>query len=243
MPIVRTEALVVKTVRFRETSLIARLLTRDHGVVPVIAKGARRPRSRLAAVGEIFQRLDVTYYAKEGREIQTLSAVERLDSPDPTAGSLERMEAAGRWLRFLRAVVPDGAPARPIYELATIGLDRLGRTPIAALGRWETYHRLRVATALGHGPVVAACAVCGREVPDGGRLAFSIEDGGVVCGACGGGRPAAERIDADAYARLTLYDHPDWGLLASADGDAPAEVGIRRLLDRFVGFHVGVGLE
>ena len=47
--IVRTEAFVLKAVRFGETSMIYRLFTRDRGVVPVMAKGARRPKSRFGA--------------------------------------------------------------------------------------------------------------------------------------------------------------------------------------------------
>ena len=70
--IVRTEAFVLKAVRFGETSMIYRLFTRDRGVVPVMAKGARRPKSRFGASLGTFHRLLVTYYQKEGREVQTL---------------------------------------------------------------------------------------------------------------------------------------------------------------------------
>ena len=96
MAIVRTEAFVLKAVRFGETSMIYRLFTRDRGVVPVIAKGARRPKSRFGAALGTFQRLLVTYYQKEGREVQTLSGVDLLAAHRGIAASLPRLEAAGR---------------------------------------------------------------------------------------------------------------------------------------------------
>jgi len=130
MSIVRTEAFVLKAFRFGETSMIYRLLTRDRGVVPVIAKGARSPRSRLGAAVDPFRRLDVTYYDKPGREIQTLVDVELLAGHPGVTASLERLEAAGAWFRFLRRAIPEGMPAGAIYALAASALARLEVTPI-----------------------------------------------------------------------------------------------------------------
>ncbi|MGH7550778.1 MAG: DNA repair protein RecO, partial [Gemmatimonadota bacterium] len=122
MSIVRTEAFVLKAVRFGETSMIYRLFTRDRGVVPVMAKGVRRPKSRFGATVGTFQRLLVTYYSREGREVQTLSGVDLLEAHRGIATSLARLEAAGRWFRFLQAVLPDGAPLEPLYALTVEGL-------------------------------------------------------------------------------------------------------------------------
>ena len=46
MPPITTPAIVLTTIRYGETSKIARLATRDLGVQSAIAKGASRPRSR-----------------------------------------------------------------------------------------------------------------------------------------------------------------------------------------------------
>ena len=43
-------AFVIHTRAFRETSLIADLFTRNHGKLSVIAKGARRPKSKLKVI-------------------------------------------------------------------------------------------------------------------------------------------------------------------------------------------------
>src|SRR5919106_6628239 len=95
MAIVHTEAFVLKAFRYGETSMIYRLLTRDRGVVPVIARGARSPRSRLGAAVNAFRRLDVTYYDKPGREIQTLSQAEVVAEHREITSSLEKLDVAG----------------------------------------------------------------------------------------------------------------------------------------------------
>jgi DNA repair protein RecO (recombination protein O) len=237
MAIVRTEAFVLKAFRFGETSMIYRLLTRDRGVVPVIARGARSPRSRLGAAVHAFRRLDVTYYDKPGREIQTLSQAEVMSEHREIAGSLEKLEAAGRWFRFLRSILPDGAPAEPLYELAVTALDRLGRVTPSRLSRWETFHRAAAAGLLGLTPRLDACPACGRPLPEGGAPAFSVEEGGVACLACA---PRARPLSAKEYALLALYHHPDWTLVEDLGEPDADERRIQELVHSFVAYHADV---
>jgi DNA repair protein RecO (recombination protein O) len=240
MSIVRTEAFVLKAFRFGETSMIYRLLTRGRGVVPVIAKGARRPRSRLGAAVDPFRRLDVTYYDRPGREIQTLSQAEVLADYPRVTGSLERLEAAGQWFRFLRALLPDGAPAEPIFALAVEALERLERLPVERLARWQAYHRSAAAARLGLAAQLDACMGCGRELPDGGPLRLSIEEGGLACGSCAAPGRSWSDLTADEYAILALYHHPDWSLLAELDAREAVERRVQDLVLRFVAWHADV---
>lgn len=239
--IVRTEAFVLQSVRFGETSLICRLLTRERGVVPVIAKGARRPKSRLGAALSPFRRLSVTYYEKPGRELQTLTQAELVEGHPAVAASLERLEAAGAWFRFLRVVVPEGMPAETLFILAAAALARLEATPLERIDRWETWHRARAAEVLGLGPALDGCAACGVELPDGGPLAFALEDGGAVCARCAPARPGSTPLPPEWYALLQLYHQPDFALLATLEDGGETEAGVRRLVRRFVAYHADTG--
>lgn len=49
-----TPALVVGALRYGDTSRIVRLVTRDHGLVSAIAKGALRPKSRFGAALQLL---------------------------------------------------------------------------------------------------------------------------------------------------------------------------------------------
>ncbi len=240
MAIVHTEAFVLRAHRYGETSVIARLLTRDRGVVGVIAKGARRPRSRVGAALGPFRRLGVTYYDKPGRDLQTLVDVDLLAEHAGIAGSLERLDAAGVWFRFLRTAVPEGVPAGALYGLAAVALARLEATPGARIQRWEAYHRAAVARLLGLAPRLDSCAGCGRELPDGGPLYFSVEEGGALCGECGARRPGASSLESATYGLLQLYHHPDYGLVAVLEEGLAAESAAQELVRRFVAWHADV---
>jgi DNA repair protein RecO (recombination protein O) len=65
---------VLQTTAWRETSLIARVLTRDYGVIPMVAKGAKRPYSGLRAVLMPFQPLTVSWSG--AAEVKTLTHAE-----------------------------------------------------------------------------------------------------------------------------------------------------------------------
>ncbi|MEZ5651929.1 MAG: DNA repair protein RecO [Burkholderiaceae bacterium] len=75
-------AFLLHSVPYGETSLVLELLTRDHGRVAALAKGAKRPRSSLRAVLLQFQPLSVAFTGRA--ELRTLTAAEwsgGLESP------------------------------------------------------------------------------------------------------------------------------------------------------------------
>ncbi len=68
---------ILHTYPFKETSLIAELFSKNHGRIPVVAKGARRPRSSLRGMLQSFQLLQATWSGRG--EIKTLHNIEWCD--------------------------------------------------------------------------------------------------------------------------------------------------------------------
>jgi len=69
-------AFVLHTTPWRETSLVVDLLTRDHGRIACVAKGAKRPKSALRSVLLAFQPLHVGWAGRQ--ELRTLTSAEWL---------------------------------------------------------------------------------------------------------------------------------------------------------------------
>lgn len=237
MALIRTEAFVVKTLRFGETSLICRLLTRDCGVVPVIAKGVRRPKSRFGARLDPFHRLQVTYYDKPTRDLQTLAQAELIEEHPGILRSLERMEAAGTWFRFLRAALPERAAAEPLYDLAVDALRRLEWLRPGETRRWETWHRAAAAEVLGVAPRLESCALCDRDLPDPRGMGLALEEGGLVCADCRAGR-GGDPVGGPEYALAALYHHPDWSLVAGLGPPGDREARVQAMVHRFIDWHL-----
>lgn len=57
-------AFVLHSYPFRETSLVVEVFSRDFGRIPLVAKGARRPRSSLRGILQAFQPLEISWSGK-----------------------------------------------------------------------------------------------------------------------------------------------------------------------------------
>ncbi|MFH2139444.1 MAG: DNA repair protein RecO [Pseudomonadota bacterium] len=67
-------AFVLHSYPFRETSLIVEVFSRNHGRVPLVARGARRPRSAVRGLLMGFQPLALSWFGKH--ELRTLHSAE-----------------------------------------------------------------------------------------------------------------------------------------------------------------------
>ncbi|WP_186155044.1 DNA repair protein RecO [Burkholderia gladioli] len=75
---------VLHSYPYRETSLIIDVLTRDHGRVALVAKGAKRPHSALRGVLQTFQPLSLSWSGKS--EMRTLTGAEWVGGMLPLGG-------------------------------------------------------------------------------------------------------------------------------------------------------------
>ena len=149
--IVRTDAIVLRSFDYGETSQIVTLLTRQHGVLGVMAKGARRTSSRFGSTLQPTSYIQAVYYYRAGRGLQTLTETSHLARFSHLRSNLERitlglraievarlaldegdahplaLEALARTLTFLDASEDNAGNALPWFQLRMAGL--LGFTP------------------------------------------------------------------------------------------------------------------
>jgi len=190
----KTEAIVLRSIRYGEADRILHLYTAERGRVNAIAKGSRKPRSRFGGRLEPFFRLDLLLHEGRGDLLtvtgaSTVCGYPNLRASGPAIGSAAR--ACEAVLRLLDSVEPN----RPAFNLLCRYLDLLdagaaadaegagaaaGAGPSAA----GLAFRLKLALASGFAPELASCARCGEAE---GISGFSGAAGGVVCAACEGG--------------------------------------------------------
>ncbi|SIT47560.1 DNA repair protein RecO [Paraburkholderia ribeironis] len=77
-------AFVLHSYPYRETSLIIDVLSRDHGRLALVAKGAKRPHSALRGVLQTFQPLSLSWSGKS--EVRTLTGAEWVGGMLPLTG-------------------------------------------------------------------------------------------------------------------------------------------------------------
>jgi DNA repair protein RecO (recombination protein O) len=203
---VKTEAVVLRSLRYGEADRILHLYTPHRGRVSAIAKGARRARSRFGGRLEPFFRLHVELHEGRG-ELLTVTGANTIAGHASLRGSARALDAAARACDAVGRLFETSEPHPGVFNLLCRQLALLDGG-LAATRAGALAFRLKLLVAAGLAPHLGSCASCGEREHLAG---FSGAAGGVVCSACEAGSFA---LDEDAYAFMT-------DTLARALSDAP----------------------
>ena len=182
---VKTEAIVLRSIRYGEADRILHLYSKTQGRIGAIAKGARKPKSRFGGRLEPFFRLDLVLHEGRG-DLMTVTGATTLDGYPRLRSSGAALTAGARSCDAVLRLLADGGPNPHGYNLLCrylALLDDPGR-PRAAELETALAFRLKLALAAGFAPELASCARCGEAEHLAG---FSGAAGGVVCGGCEAG--------------------------------------------------------
>jgi DNA repair protein RecO (recombination protein O) len=114
--ITKTDAIVLRTIDYSESSIIASLFTRDKGLISVIAKGAKRPKSKFASYLVPGQILETVIYYKSTRSIQTLSDVSFLTKLDALRHDIEKMAITITAMELVKQVLHENDVNESLFD-------------------------------------------------------------------------------------------------------------------------------
>lgn len=194
---VRTEAVVLRSLRFGEADRILHLFTKEQGRCGAIAKGARKTRSRFGARLEPFSHVELLVHRGRG-ELGTVSGADLVRSHQALALDPYRLAVGHVGLEaVLRLFIEHDANPQAFNALVRF-LDLLD-APVAApaqrpaLDSLVLSFQLKLLWLAGYLPHLAGCSSCGEAGP---LVAFSAAAGGAVCAAC---RTDAATVSAKGF--------------------------------------------
>jgi len=176
----KTEAVVLRSMRYGEADRILHLYTPDRGRLSAIAKGVRRAKSRFGGRLEPCFRLNMVLH--EGRsELLTVTAAETVAGHPRLREHGAALDGAARACDAVGRMFADGEPHRGVFNLLCNQLALLDSNPERATHGNALAFRLKLLLAAGFAPQLSSCAGCGESEH---LVGFSGADGGVVCSAC-----------------------------------------------------------
>jgi DNA repair protein RecO (recombination protein O) len=238
MPIPRrytTEAIVLSRFDLGEADRVLTLITPAGGKLKAIAKGVRRPTSRLGGSLEPFAELTVAL--ARGRTFDVVTQVvvghawlnlrdPRIDGDRVVPGRARRPVAEER-----HAAEPLDLLIRRAYELLEAGM---------APGRVARWYEMHLLDELGQRPEVDRCVECDRVLEASERFRWVPPLGGVLCERCPG--PGLGRTDLSlealkllkAYQRLDIEAISELRLAPAVEREAEAALRdfVRHALER-----------
>jgi DNA repair protein RecO (recombination protein O) len=213
----KTEAIVLRSMRFSEADRILHLYTERRGRIGAIAKGIRKTKSRVGARLEPLSHVELLLHEGAG-ELQTITGVELLRSHRATREDSYRLNVGLIGAEaMLRLFGEPEANDRAFGALARF-LDLLDEAPPAtaraAVDPLVLSFQLKLLWLAGYLPHLTSCVECGAASE---LVGFSARAGGAVCGihAAGAlrlspeGLAAIERMLSTPLAEAVGGDVPD----------------------------------
>ena len=178
----QTDAIVLGARRYSESSKIVKLYTRSLGVIDVMARGAMRPKSRLAGVLQPLGYLNVVIYIREGRSLQNLSSAETVERFPHLGTDLDRITGGMSIIELVAASISEPEPNALLFEGVLRALRALNNPDIDP-HRVELRFMLLICELLGYGISFDHCALCEEAFSvEEGRVTFSVAAGSPMCG-------------------------------------------------------------
>jgi DNA repair protein RecO (recombination protein O) len=131
--------------------------------------------------------LDVILLERARASLLSLTSASIVRPRVRLTGQLDRLQAAGSALRWVRQATPLRTPEPDVWSLLQELLDDLDQErPRAAPSALLVIAGLRLLAYLGYGLDLDACVVCGRPCPPDRAAHVDPVRGGLVCRRCGG---------------------------------------------------------
>lgn len=176
MTLYRDKGVVLRSYKLGESDRIVVLMTEQHGKVRAVAKGIRKTKSKIGARLEPLSHVEVQLY--KGRELDTVSQVELIDSSARLHNNLDKLTQGISMLEAVDQIAEDREPSPHLYRMLHGALNALmeQESPVMlAAFYWK------LLAAEGVSPQVHSCVGCAAED---GLVAFDIIHGGVQCRTC-----------------------------------------------------------
>ena len=203
MATLKTEILVLRTRRFSESSLVATLLSREHGRLDVLAKGCRREKSPLFGHLDLYQREDALIIERPAASLDLLVEAGFVNEHTGLRFHPAAFAAAGLLADFAAEAVLPGEPQKELFDvlagsfavLSDLGNPAhragLSEAPLfdpgekaVLIGRTLKLALLDMLGWLGFGLELRRCLICGRPPEVGRPAGLSRRHGGLICSSC-----------------------------------------------------------
>jgi DNA repair protein RecO (recombination protein O) len=235
--VVTTEAIVLRSMKYRETSKIVTFYTKHLGKISGIVKGARRAKSPFGSSLEPMSYVSLVVYVRPGRGLQTVAQCDVIRPFRRLGEELGAMAAGMSIIELVGLVAHEEEENHPLFELVRGSLEALN-APLSQPPLLFCHFELKLMDILGFRPSFDRCLACDGDVGE-GEATFHVGRGGLLCPGCSSHPGATTQISSGTVGLLRQLD----GIKTAVDGVhlSVEEGGIgeaERLLWSFLRFHV-----
>ena len=201
----QTEAIIIKKTKLGEADSILTLYTPHLGKIQAVAKGVRRPRSKMAGHLELLTHSLVSL--ARGRNIDTITGSQTISSFLPLKSDLELTSHALYAIELVNQFTAEHIENYPLFQLLLETLEHLCQSDDKELAL--RYFELHLLDSVGYRPQLRRCVSCKAELEP-VTNSFSPAAGGVLCPNCSQSQPSNYSLSVNALKVLRLLQGNDY---------------------------------
>ncbi|MFO1443424.1 DNA repair protein RecO [Bacillus sp. Bva_UNVM-123] len=232
----KCEGIIIRTTNYGETNKIVTLYTREWGKVGVMARGAKKPNSRLAAVTQLF-----TYgyfLVQKSTGLGGLQQGEIISSMRSIKEDIFLTAYASYIVDLTDKSTEDRKPNPFLFELIyqTLNLINEGYDAEIIVNIFE----MKMLNSLGLYPVLNQCTICKNTE---GHFSFSIREGGLICHRCLEKDPYHLKITPATVKLLRLFYFLDLSRLGNISVKPETKAELKKVIATYYDEYSGLNLK
>ncbi|KAB2338981.1 DNA repair protein RecO [Cytobacillus depressus] len=232
----KCEGIIIRTTNYGETNKIVTLYTREWGKIGVMARGAKKPNSRLAAITQAF-----TYgyfLVQKSSGLGSLQQGEMISSMRSIREDIFLTAFASYIVDLTDKGTDDRKPNPYLFELVFQALNLINEGYDAEI--IVNIFEMKMLNALGLYPVLNQCAVCGSTD---GHFSFSIREGGLICHRCLEKDPYHYKISPATVKLLRVFYYFDLSRLGNISVKPETKAELKKVITAYYDEYSGLNLK
>lgn len=233
MKLEEVEGIIASETNYGESSKIINVITKDKGLIGIMAKGCKNIKSPLRSVTSKLTYGRFIIYYKEGK-LSTLKEVSIINSFKNLKKDIAGISYAAYLLELSEGVLKQ-SKNKKIFDLLIESLIKIdeGYDPLVIMNILE----LKYLDFLGVMPVLDECAICGSKH---GIVTLSSYRGGYVCENC---YTNEKRVSDKTIKLIRMFYYVDISKISKLDISQSSKNEINIFLDDYYSRYTGLYLK
>jgi DNA repair protein RecO (recombination protein O) len=232
----KCEGIVIRSTDYGETNKVITLYTREWGKIGVMARGAKKPNSRLSAITQLF-----TYgyfLVQQGSGLGSLQQGEMISSMRSIREDIFLTAYTSYVVELTDKGTEEKRPNPFLFELLHQTMNYLneGYDQDVLMNIFE----MKMLQVMGLNPNLNQCSVCGNTD---GHFSFSIREGGFICHRCLDHDPYHLKISQATVKLLRLFYFFDLSRLGNISIKKETKVELKKVISTYYDEYSGLHLK
>jgi DNA repair protein RecO (recombination protein O) len=227
------DAIILRRSDYGEADRLLTVFSANQGKVRLLAKGARKTKSRKAGHIELF--MHTILQVAEGRNFGIVTQADTVESFRPLHEDLDKISQGYYLSELVDKFTEEHDPNFNIFELLALTLARISDGEVGTRFLALRYFELHLLSLTGYQPQLHFCITCSEAIQAEDNY-FAVPSGGVLCPNCGETVAQARRISLGALKVLRFLQTHPWPEAANLQLTPTTQDIVERILLDYISY-------